>query len=199
MWGYIAISTLKGTKLMTDVLYNEIHLFKKLNQIFEEISEADLANAINKIKGISPERKAKLICMLLNYKSLDITTCLDIRLYALKTISPEKFQSLKPHEHCYSSNSQYEYDPQKNGQNIIKHGISFGEVMSDFGSTVVESGKAAQKMIFISKMKTERLSFPLSTFQEIEFIYVAAAVLSYCYMVVANSAAENLQPGSCFN
>lgn len=55
---------------------------------------------------------------------------LDILLYILKNICREKYNSLTSTSHLYSQNENYEYDPAKNGQNIVKHGISFSEVVS---------------------------------------------------------------------
>lgn len=64
----------------------------------------------------------------------------DIEAYALKCLMPDLYESI-PHEgHPYSSSELYEYDPAKNGQNIIKHGIGFGEVVSysrKFGTLLV--------------------------------------------------------------
>ncbi len=64
----------------------------------------------------------------------------DLEEYAIKSLMPEVYESL-PHEaHPYSSCEIYDYDPPKNGQNIIKHGIGFGEVVSystKFGTLMV--------------------------------------------------------------
>jgi hypothetical protein len=54
----------------------------------------------------------------------------DIEEYALKRLLPEFYESIPLNGHPYSSSELYEYDPSKNGQNIIKHGIGFGEVVS---------------------------------------------------------------------
>ena len=55
---------------------------------------------------------------------------LDIEEYAIKYLIPEVYNSLSHEGHPYSSCELYEYDPSKNGQNIIKHGIGFCDVVS---------------------------------------------------------------------
>lgn len=64
----------------------------------------------------------------------------DLEAYALKCLLPEFYKSNSNEGHPYSSCGLYEYDPPKNGQNIIKHGIGFGEVVSyarKFGTLMV--------------------------------------------------------------
>lgn len=64
----------------------------------------------------------------------------DIEAYAIKCLMPEFYASISNERHPYSDTELYEYDPAKNGQNIIKHGIGFGEVVSyspNFGTLMV--------------------------------------------------------------
>lgn len=64
----------------------------------------------------------------------------DIEAYALKSLMPEFYNSNPNEGHSYSNCELYEYDPPKNGQNIIKHGIGFGEVVSyskQFGTLLI--------------------------------------------------------------
>lgn len=55
---------------------------------------------------------------------------IDIEEYALKIIYSTFFNNFKIIEHLYSTCDLYSFDPAKNGQNVLKHGISFGEVVS---------------------------------------------------------------------
>ncbi len=64
----------------------------------------------------------------------------DIEAYVLKCLIPDFYEKIAHERHPYSSSELYEYDPPKNGQNIIKHGIGFGEVVSysrKFGTLMV--------------------------------------------------------------
>lgn len=56
----------------------------------------------------------------------------DLWCYALKSVCPDEFRkmNLKPHLYANGLHGEWVYDPAKNGKNIIKHGISFGEVAS---------------------------------------------------------------------
>lgn len=54
----------------------------------------------------------------------------DLEMFAIKTILPDTYKNLEKNSHPYSSGDLYEYDPAKNGKNIIKHGLSFSEVVS---------------------------------------------------------------------
>lgn len=102
----------------------------------------------------------------------------DIEDYALKCLSPEVYESL-PHEgHPYSSGELYEYDPPKNGQNIIKHGIGFGEVVSyspQFGTLMVPCPNNAdgERYVIFSdlhlKCKGDELALPPPGIREINY------------------------------
>ncbi|WP_343674900.1 BrnT family toxin [Paraburkholderia heleia] len=86
---------------------------------------------------------------------------LDIEDYAIKSLMPEVFASL-PHEvRPYASRELYEYDPAKNGQNIIKHGIGFGEVVSyskRFGTLLVPcpDERDGERYVIFSDLNLER-------------------------------------------
>lgn len=86
----------------------------------------------------------------------------DIEEYALKRLMPEVYESL-PHEgHSYSACELYEYDPPKNGQNIIKHGIGFGEVVRysrQFGTLLVPcpNDKDGERCVIFSDLNMERV------------------------------------------
>ncbi|REL29660.1 hypothetical protein [Thalassotalea euphylliae] len=73
-------------------------------------------------------------------KSLDPFILLDIRLFALRFYSKEKFDQLSINSHVDSSVDLYEFSPFKNGQNLIKHGISFKQTLKceDFGCLAVD-------------------------------------------------------------
>lgn len=104
----------------------------------------DQSGAWQAIKDLSKEEFEKRIKpqrlpddrkdLLFKFIQGDIQVCYscrpDIEAYALKCLMPEFYNSNPIEGHPYSSCDIYEYDPPKNGQNIIKHGIGFGEVVS---------------------------------------------------------------------
>lgn len=100
----------------------------------------------------------------------------DIEDYALKSLIPEIYEIL-PHEgHPYSTCDNYEYDPPKNGQNIIKHGIGFGEVVSysnQFGRLMVpvpnNNEENDERLVIFSNLNLvpsiNRLQMPLDSIE----------------------------------
>jgi hypothetical protein len=109
--------------------------------LLKNISEDDFTKKI-KGQGLKPDRVDILFKIIKNQKQISHPDILwDIQRYALKALFPDCYLSLNLGHHHRSQNSLYEYDPPKNGQNIIKHGISFGEVTSyssQFGTLSVQ-------------------------------------------------------------
>lgn len=52
----------------------------------------------------------------------------DIDAFSIKLLYPETYKELPNIDSPYADGELYEYDPAKNGQNMVKHGLSFGEV-----------------------------------------------------------------------
>ena len=94
--------------------------------------------------------------------------------------SNEKLYEKMPHDgHVYSSCELYEYDPPKNGKNIIKHGIKFGDVVSyskKFGTLLVPcpDDKDGERYVVFSDLNLEngiyKLQLPLSELKDLNFI-----------------------------
>ena len=81
-----------------------------------------------------PEERQDLLLKFIQGKiQVSIDCKIDIEEYALKQLMGTFYESSTPQWHPYSSGEFYEYDPAKNGQNIIKHGIGFSEVISYSG------------------------------------------------------------------
>lgn len=65
---------------------------------------------------------------------------IDLKEYVIKTFFPEEYKTLGNPSNPYAPTQFYEYDLAKNGQNIIKHGLGFGEVVSysnNFGTLMI--------------------------------------------------------------
>jgi uncharacterized DUF497 family protein len=96
----------------------------------------------------------------------------DIQRFALKTFFSDKYKEMSLGDHCYSKGELCEYDPPKNGANIIKHGISFLETISysrSFGSLIVtcpDKDDLERSVIFSGLDLTKyKLQLPLESFR----------------------------------
>lgn len=120
-------------------LEKDIVLFREVNKALSSIEKEDISNWL--ITQSSPDRVNFLKSIIDGEESLELHDRLDILLYVLKSICWEKYDSLDSMSHLCSHSEIYEYDPAKNGQNIVKHGISFSEVVSyasKFGALMVQ-------------------------------------------------------------
>lgn len=84
---------------------------------------------------------------------------------------PEQFSNIKLPEDFSNNCENYEFNSSKNGQNIIKHGFSFNELMSyseNFGALVIplENIKGENRIVIFSILNTgnngENLELPPS-------------------------------------
>lgn len=102
------------------------------HEIRELLEKLDIIKDIEKLKllKLTEERLETLLNVLHGNEDINYFYKLDIQLYVWKMLFPEISSDLFIKEHIYSKGDTCEYDPAKNGQNIIKHGISFEEVVS---------------------------------------------------------------------
>ncbi|MCX5545222.1 BrnT family toxin [Paraburkholderia sp. CNPSo 3076] len=131
-----------------------------------------------KYQKLSADRQDLLFKFIHGEIQVSYTCQPDIEAYALKALMPDVYRYL-PHEaHPYSSSEHYEYDPAKNGQNIIKHGIGFGEVVSyssQFGTLLVPcpDDRDGERCVVFSDLKLKRnddkLELPPSGIREVNY------------------------------
>ncbi len=141
------------------------------------ISKEEFEDKI-KLQGLPKERQDLLFKFIQGEIQVSYSCKPDIEDYALKSLMPEVYKSL-PHEgHPYSSCEFYEYDPPKNGQNIIKHGIGFGEVVSyasQFGTLLVPcpDDSDGERCVIFSDLNLEpegnELALPPSGIREVNY------------------------------
>lgn len=140
-----------------------------LNRLKKEINKKEVQKNIKK-NGINDAR-FKLLADVINGRvAVSHPDIWDIERYVLKCILPEEYKSLSLSDHCYSSGHFYEYDPPKNGQNIIKHGLSFAAVVSyskNFGTLIVPcpDEQDGERVVIFSDLilKDKNLSLPLAS------------------------------------
>lgn len=101
----------------------------------------DCSDVWEKIKGLRKEEFAKKFSDHLPHDRLDVlfkfvrgnishSDGRDIKAYVVKVSNPDFYKAIS--DKCFPNlvGYSYEYDPPKNGQNIIKHGIGFNDVVS---------------------------------------------------------------------
>lgn len=135
------------------------------------MSEAELSIKL-KCLNLPQNREDILKKILTGESELDTHEEIDIKIYALKALFPGSHDSLKLKETLCSKSEFYHYDPAKNGQNIIKHGISFRDIVnfsSKFGTLMVPCPETnnEQRVVIFSDLsindKYSKLSLPLET------------------------------------
>lgn len=111
----------------------------------------------------------------------------DIEEFAIKHFySHEMYKNIQTLEHIKSTCDTYEFDPAKNGNNIIKHGLSFGEVASyspRFGSVMIPIPHESdgQRVLIFSDLvlqKDREIELPLSKIKKNNFILSVAVNLN---------------------
>jgi hypothetical protein len=99
---------------------------------------------------------------------------------------PECYDLISHENDLCCNNDDYEYDPPKNGENIIKHGLGFGEVVSYsgfFGRFIVvmpHNKNETRSVIFsdldLSPPPNKKLEMPLDSIKAGELYYTLSIV-----------------------
>ncbi|WP_219013313.1 BrnT family toxin [Shewanella algae] len=160
-------------------------LLIKLKTLIKELPPEKFNKELSSI-GVDNDRITKLFHLIKN-DEFHHGEQIDVSLFLLKHILPNDYERLVVKERIGSSNELYEFDPVKNGQNIIKHGISFSEVVSysqRFGTLIVpcpDEHDGERNVIFSDLSATRcnrKLSFPLPKVEEQAESYVISIVQS---------------------
>lgn len=131
-----------------------------------------------------PEKRAQeFYDVVIGKASIDSFSQFDIQEFALSLFFQEKYNEFKTDSHLYSTCELYEFNPAKNGQNLVKHGVSFREVISyskNFGSLNIPCphSKDGERIVSFSDLDLEnnKLGFSLSEIQGAR----------YCISIVKN-------------
>lgn len=136
---------------------------------FNDISESDFCNRLDG-KGIA-EKRLRLLYKIVRFQvSCEIYKRIDCLRFALSLLDRDNVGAYMCGEHDCSVSDFYEYDPVKNGANIIKHGLSFNEVVSyseKFGtlSVVCPHPRDGRRTVMFSDLDAgengKNLSFPV--------------------------------------
>ncbi|WP_132649448.1 BrnT family toxin [Rubrivivax gelatinosus] len=144
----------------------------------EQLNQIDVRAHRKKLE-LSTDRAEVLVDVINGTKDVEHFVALDIHLFCLKKIFPDQYFAVQAIEHAYSKSDLYEFDPPKNGQNIMKHGISFGEVVSfskKFGTLMVPCPDItdAERLVVFSDLTIDsgyRLALPLNSMDFTKEIY----------------------------
>lgn len=144
---------------------------EELLEPLKAISKDDFHKKLKRL-GMPLDRIDVFYEIISGRRHIEYPHCWDIQRFALKTFCPEKYKEMLLGDHCYSKSDLCEYDPPKNGGNIIKHGISFLEVISysrNFGSLIVtcpDKDDLERSVIFSGLDLTEqKIKLPLESFR----------------------------------
>lgn len=147
-------------------------------QAIRRLSKAEFEEKI-KPQGLPRDREDLLFKFIQGEVPLSYSCKLDLEEYALKRLVPEVYGSLAREVHPYSSNGIYEYDPAKNGQNMLKHGVGFGEVVSYsklFGALLVPCPDSTdgERYVIFSDLNLQRegdaLELPLPGIKRMNYV-----------------------------
>lgn len=178
-----------------DFVLHEFEVSARIESMFSSMPEDDLDLGL---KGLGlPEGREKILKeVLVGSRRLDIVDGIDIKLYALKKMFPSKYDSLMLKETVFSKSDLCHYDPVKNGQNMIKHGLSFREVINfspRFATLAVpgvESNGEKRSVILsdLSLPKGYSLSLPLEEWGERLNFYTltVAQVRGFTYRMISS-------------
>ncbi len=110
-----------------------------INNYISENGKENFSETINSKLQVSKDRYDFIVKILTRnikvdeFLMNDILRCIVKKLCESQGIDfPNTFKL--PENHLFSKASLYEYDPAKNGQNILKHGLDFGSVVSYGGA-----------------------------------------------------------------
>lgn len=137
--------------------------------LLEKLKGADLSEYRARME-ISEERLNLLHDVLSGRQDVrDLDSKVDIQLFALKTVFKDEYRAAKVRPLDSGTKQLITYDPPKNGQNIIKHGLSFTELVTyspSFGILIVPcpSKDDGERLVIFNRLKIhEGYDFNLPT------------------------------------
>ena len=148
-----------------------------MSEAWQAIKDLSREKFEEKIKpqGLPEARKELLFKLIRCNIQISYSCKYDIKAYALKCLMPDFYELIAYKWPPYARGAYHEYDPPKNGQNIIKHGIGFGEVVSysrKFGTLLVPipNETDGRRAVILSdldlKCERDKLELPPSGIRE---------------------------------
>ena len=154
-----------------------------LRPYLEQLNQIDIKAHRDKL-DLSKRRAEVLVDVINGIENVEHFTALDIHLFFLKKMFPNPYSAAQPIEHAYSKSGLYEFDPPKNGQNVMKHGISFREIVSfskKFGTLMVPCPEKSdtERLVVFSDLTIDsgyHLALPLNSMDSTKKLYILSIV-----------------------
>lgn len=133
------------------------HIPDKLMRFYHMLRYVNF-RALQKGMELSDDRIDLLQAIIRGEHEVDhLYSRLDIHLACLKVLFRDEYLKAQVQPHANASGDVYTYDPAKNGMNLIKHGLTFNEVVSyspAFAALTVPcpDGQDGERMVILSKM-----------------------------------------------
>lgn len=132
------------------------HLPQQLIELYDRLPSVDLQERRGQLQ-LSVERTDLLRAIIRGEHEIDHPyTLLDIHLFCLKALHKQAYLQAQVPPHRAASSVLLTYDPPKNGQNLLKHGLTFPEVITcspHFGALQLPCPNAAdgERLVVLSK------------------------------------------------
>lgn len=145
-------------------------------------------------KKLSKGRRDLLYEIIKGTLQIDPYTKIDVQLFALKALRGQRY-TLKPGcGHPATDAPHTEYDPAKNGENVLKHGLSFAEVTltETFGTVVVPAPDKddGERLVIFSTLDVGRnakyLTLPLPHNTNVIYTLTIAKQVGFKFRLISS-------------
>lgn len=134
-----------------------------LDTVWQELESEDSCNFRKKLSkklNLPLNRVNDLYKFIHGEEELYVIDKINIQAYLAKSLRPKEYDLAPLTRHSYSEGPNFSYDPAKCGQNIVKHGLCFNEVVSyakDFGGLIVprKNAKDGERLVIFSNLKNK--------------------------------------------
>lgn len=133
------------------------HLPQQLIELCDRLPSVNLQERRGELQ-LSVGRTELLQAIIRGEREINhLYTLLDIHLFCLKKLHRQAYLQAQVQPHPAASGDLLTYDPPKNGQNLLKHGLTFPEVISyspNFGALQLPCPDAAdgERLVVLSKL-----------------------------------------------
>lgn len=142
------------------------HIPEKLMRFYHILPYVNF-RALQKGMELSDDRIDLLQAIIRGEHEVDhLYSLLDIHLACLKVLFRNEYLKATVKPHANANGENYSYDPAKNGMNLIKHGLTFNEVVSfspAFAALTIPcpDDQDGVRMVILSKLEVPRKAPPI--------------------------------------
>lgn len=151
-------------------------------------------------KDLDASGRDKLYAMLQRSIHLDTFTELDVQLFAMSALFDERYDVNPDAGHPGLVAINTEYDPPKNGANVVKHGLSFNDITqtSTFGTLMVRvpHERDGERVVIFSTLdagdKGARMTLPRREIHEVIYTLTIAQQIGFKFRLISS---RRISPG----